>query len=103
VRHRLFDVLELQRDRLAEFQHLLAGGREVDLLAELLEERHASMLFKFSNLGGDRRLGQVQLLRGTGKTEMAGDGFKDFQLPEGRMFHGKVARLVLNSPSLTIT
>ncbi|MNN23508.1 hypothetical protein D3C81_1369080 [compost metagenome] len=64
LRHGVFGLAELLDDAAAVVQHLVPGRRQVDLLAELLEQRQADMVFQLPDLGRHGRLRQVQLLGG---------------------------------------
>jgi len=88
LRHRLVDLLELLDDDAARAQHLLAGGGEVDALAQLLEQRQPGVLFELGHLRGNGRLRQVQLLGGAGEVQVAGDGLEDLELAQGGVAHG---------------
>ena len=46
LRHHLFHLLKLAKDRTAELQQLRACGREKNLLAKLFEQRHSRVLFE---------------------------------------------------------
>ena len=80
-RHRVVGFAELLEDRAAVMKHFVAGRRQIDLLAELLEKRQSRVLLQLLDLRGDGRLGEVELFRGARKAEAARDGFEDFQLP----------------------
>jgi hypothetical protein len=71
----------------AGLQHLRAGGREVDLLAQLLEQRQAGVLLQLAHLRGHGRLRQVQLLGGAREAAVAGHRLEHLQLPQGRVAH----------------
>src|SRR3569833_788133 len=87
LRHRLFDVLKLQHDSFAELEHFFSCSRQINFFPELFEQRHARMIFQLADLHGYSRLRQMQFFGGAGKTQMAGDSFKDLELPESSVFH----------------
>ena len=87
LRHRIFRFAELLNDAAAVMQHLGTRGREIDPLAELLEQRQPDMQLELPNLCGNSGLRQMQLFRGTGKTEVTGDRLEHLQLPQRGILH----------------
>ncbi len=85
--HRFVDFVELLDDRTAVVEHLGAGRRQVNFLAELLEERQPRVLLELAYLSGDGRLGQMQFLGCTRETQMARHRLEDLQLPQCRVSH----------------
>ena len=81
------DLLELLDDDPAGVQHLHPRGREVDFLAELLEQRQAGVVFQLLDLDGHRRLRQVQLFGGPRKAQVAGHGLEHLELAQRRVLH----------------
>jgi hypothetical protein len=68
-------------------QQFVAGLSQVDLLSELLEERHSGMLLELPYLGRDSGLRQMKLGRGARIARKACDRFEDLQLAQRRMLH----------------
>jgi len=87
LRHRAFGQLELLDDPAADVEQFGAGRRQVDLLAELLEERKAGVVLELLDLGGDGRLRQVQLFGRARETQVPRDGFEDLQLAQRGVLH----------------
>ena len=68
-------------------QQLAAGGREVDLLAQLLEQWQAGMVFELANLSRHRRLREMQFLGGARIAVQARNGLEDLELAQRGVFH----------------
>ena len=85
--HRLVDFVELLNDSAAVVQHFRAGRREVDLFAELLEERQSGVLLQLANLCGHRGLREMQLLGGAREAQVARHGFEHLQLTQRGIAH----------------
>ena len=88
LRHGLLGLLELLDDLAAALEHLRAGRREVDLLAELLEQRQPGVLLQLADLGGDGWLGEVEFLGGARIAAVARDRLEDLELAQGGISHG---------------
>ena len=67
---------------------LCSGFRQMDLLAELLGQRNAGLLLELPHLHRDRRLRQMQLLRGASETQILRDGRETLQLTQGDSHKG---------------
>ena len=87
LRHGLLDFLELLDDDPARLKHLHPRRREVDLLAELLEQRKAGMILQLFDLDGHRRLRQVQLFGSPRKAQVPGHGLEHLELTQRRILH----------------
>ena len=74
-------------DGLVHISQLGTGGREKDLLAQLLEQRQAGVVLELANLRRHAGLGEVQLFRRTRVAEQPGHGFEDVQLAQRGVFH----------------
>ena len=85
--HRFLGLVELPEDGATLRDQLLACGRQVDASAQPLEERQPGVALELADLRGDRRLREVQLLRGAGEAQVLRDRLEDLELPEGRVFH----------------
>jgi hypothetical protein len=68
-------------------QHEAPGLGEVDATPQLFEEGEAGGILQLLHLHGDGRLGEVELLGGPGKGEVAGHGLKDPELAESNPAH----------------
>jgi hypothetical protein len=78
---------ELGGDGAGVVVHLATRVREEDALAHLLEQGQPHVLLQLLDLHGDRRLGQVQLLRGPGEAQVPGHRLEGLELPEGEVHH----------------
>src|SRR4029079_18131680 len=78
---------ELLDDGAADREQLGAGRRQVDLLAELLEQHVARMFLELADLGRDGRLRQVELLGRAREAQEPRDRREDLQLAQGRVLH----------------
>ena len=84
---RFFRFAELLDDRAAVHQELGAGRREMDALAQSLEQRESRVPLELPYLCGHRRLRQVQLFGGAREAEVARDGLEDAQLAQRGVLH----------------
>ena len=64
-----------------------AGGGEMGLLAELLEQGDAGVLLELPDLARDRRLRQVQLFGGAREAQVPGDRREHLELAQRRVLH----------------
>ena len=71
------------------------AGREVDLLAELLEQRVAGVLFQLSHLRRNGGLRQMKLFCGAREAQQPRDRLEHLQLAQSRVLHLRVHRRVL--------
>ena len=79
--------LELLDDRAHDAEQVGAGGGEVGLLADLLEESDAGVLLELLDLARDRRLRQVQLFGGAREAQVPGDRREHLELAQRRVLH----------------
>ena len=79
--------LELLDDRAHDAEQVGAGGGEVGLLAELLEESDARVLFELLDLARDRRLRQMELFGGAREAQVSCDRREHLELAQRRVLH----------------
>jgi hypothetical protein len=75
-------------------QEAVACGRQHDARAYSLEERHADFLLELANVATQRRLGDVQSLRGPCEVELLGDNDESAQMTEVHI--GRLCRIGIN-------
>jgi hypothetical protein len=80
---------------------LLAGLRQVQLLPDLLEQRHACAVLELFHLDGNRRLREMQLARRLGEAQMLRDQGPDAELSQRDVSHrSRVTRHLLLTEAL---
>jgi hypothetical protein len=70
---------------------LATGVGRLDLFSDVVEQRHADLLFQLAHLHRDRWLGQVQSVRGARKALLMHHSVEDLELSKGQM-HGEYIR-----------
>ncbi|MCY1424427.1 hypothetical protein D9M71_401710 [compost metagenome] len=79
------DFIGVEQRAAGVAQHHLAGRGQLEAAGQALEQQHAELFFELLDRGGQRRLGDMQLLRRAAEVEGLGE---DQHLPELTKFHG---------------
>src|SRR3989344_4703655 len=76
----MFQVDEFAADGTTGLERFLSGGGEMDVLADVFEQRKAHGALQLLDLHGNSRLSQVQFGAGARKAPAAGHGLQNVEL-----------------------